>query len=106
MSTGSEHIPPLDSGDWYAPDEHLHWLARRSIGEALWPVAESALRELGHLVPQRIEPLARTADRNPPVLRQYDRRGERVDEIELHPAYRELERTVLGLGVVRAPYVP
>jgi alkylation response protein AidB-like acyl-CoA dehydrogenase len=56
------------------------------------------------LVPQRIEPLVRTADRNPPQLRQYDARGERIDEIVFHPAYREIERTVLRFGTVRAAY--
>jgi hypothetical protein len=40
---GASHIPlPVDA-DWYTPDEHLRWLARRSVGEALWPVAEGAL---------------------------------------------------------------
>ncbi|MBV9525521.1 MAG: acyl-CoA dehydrogenase family protein, partial [Candidatus Dormibacteraeota bacterium] len=101
---GSHHIPPLETADWYGPDEHLRWLARRTLGESLWPVAERALRELGHIVPQRIEPLVRTADRNPPVLRQYDGTGTRVDDIEFHPAYREIERTVLGFGAVRAAY--
>jgi acyl-CoA dehydrogenase len=102
--TGSRHIPPLDRSDWYTPDEHLRWLTRRTIGESWWPLAESALTELGELVPQRIEPLARLADRNPPVLRQYDGRGERVDEIDFHPAYKELENAVLGFGAVRAPF--
>jgi len=102
---GVDHIPAGDRTDWYGPDEHLRWLARRSVGEALWPTADSALSELGTLVPQVIEPLARQADRNPPVLRQYDARGARIDEIDFHPAYRELERTVLGFGAVRAPYV-
>jgi acyl-CoA dehydrogenase len=101
---GARYIPPPDRTDWYEPDEHLRWLTRRTIGEALWPVADSALCELGTLVPQVIEPLARTADRNPPVLRPYNARGERIDEIDFHPAYKDLERTVLGFGVVRAAY--
>ena len=100
----ASHIPPLDDGDWYRPDEHLQWLTRRTLGEALWPVAESALAELGSLVPQRIEPLVRQADRNPPVLRAYDGRGARIDEIDFHPAYKELEATVLRFGAVRAAY--
>jgi len=103
-SRDSRYIPALDRSDWYAPDEHLRWLVRRTVGESLWPLADSTLTDLGSLVPQRIEPLARLADRNPPVLRQYDSRGNRVDEIEFHPAYKELERTVLGLGAVRAAY--
>lgn len=101
---GARYIPPADRSDWYQPDEHLRWLARRTIGEDLWPAAETALQELGTLVPQTIEPLARTADRNSPVLRSYNARGERIDEIEFHPAYHELEATVLRFGAVHAAY--
>ena len=103
---GVRYIPAADATDWYLPDEHLRWLTRRTVGEAIWPVADGALRELGTLVPQVIEPLARTADRHPPVLRAYDERGARIDEIDFHPAYRELESTVLGFGAVRAAYAP
>ncbi len=101
---GVSHIPPADESDWYEPDEHLRWLVRRSVGESLWPTARAALSELGTLVPSTIEPLVRVADRNPPTLRQYDPRGERIDEIVFHPSYREIERTILGFGAVHAPY--
>jgi alkylation response protein AidB-like acyl-CoA dehydrogenase len=101
---GVRHIPVGDDADWYLPDEHLQWLTRRTVGDAAWPVADGALRDLGTMVPRVIEPLARTADRHPPVLRSYNGRGERIDEIEFHPAYRELESTVLGFGAVRAGF--
>ena len=29
---GARHIPLPEDGDWYAPDEHLHWLTRRGVG--------------------------------------------------------------------------
>ena len=102
---GARHIPLVDADDWYTPDEHLRWLVRRHVGEAVWPVADSALRELGHLVPTVIEPLADAADKHPPLLHQYNRRGERIDEIEFHESYSELERIVTGFGVVRAGFV-
>ncbi len=103
---GSRHIPPSDASDWYKPDEHLQWLTRRTVGEAVWPAAEAALAQAGYEVPQRIEPLVRKADRNPPVLRQYDGSGNRIDEIDFHPAYYEIERIVLSYGAVRAAYSP
>jgi acyl-CoA dehydrogenase len=102
---GARHIPVSSRQDWYGPDEHLRWLVRDSVGEATWPVADAALRELGELVPQRIEALAAVADRHPPVLHQYDARGVRIDEIEFHPAYDELVNTVLGFGTVRSAHV-
>ncbi len=103
---GIGYIPPADDTDWYLPDEHLRWLTRRTVGDAAWTVADGALRELGTMVPRVIEPLARSADRHPPALRPYDARGARIDEIEFHPAYKELESTVLGFGAVRAAYAP
>jgi alkylation response protein AidB-like acyl-CoA dehydrogenase len=101
-----QHIPAPDRQDWYARDEHLRWLVRDSLGEGAWPVADAALTELGQLVPQRIEPLAAHADRNPPALRQYDARGARIDAIDFHPAYDELIDTVLRFGTVRCAHVP
>ena len=43
------------------------------------------------------EPLewGRLANEHPPVLRTHDRYGERIDEVEFHPAWHQL----LGLGV-------
>ncbi|MGH7723453.1 MAG: acyl-CoA dehydrogenase family protein [Candidatus Dormibacteria bacterium] len=103
---GSQHIPSPQPADWYSADEHLGWLLRGSVGEAVWPVAHAALEELGVLVGQRVEALARDADRHPPVLHQYDARGARIDEIEFHPAYHELIDTVLRFGTVRCAHVP
>ena len=57
MPSGSHHIPDVQNTDWYSGDEHLQWLVRRSVGEAVWPTAEAAMRDAGTLVPQQIEPL-------------------------------------------------
>ena len=103
---GIRHIPAPAAEDWWAPDEHARWLVGRMTDGSAGRAASGALADLGRLVPTVIEPLAREADRHPPVLRQYDARGARVDEIEFHPAYRELERTVAMTGVVRASFVP
>ena len=42
-SPDSRYIPALDRSDWYTPDEHLRWLVRRSVGESLWPLADSVI---------------------------------------------------------------
>jgi alkylation response protein AidB-like acyl-CoA dehydrogenase len=103
---GARHIPIVDADDWYTPDEHLRWLVRRLVGEDVWPVADAALQDLGRLVPTVIEPLADAADKHPPVLHQYNRRGERIDEIEFHPAYDELMRVITGFGLIKAGVLP
>jgi alkylation response protein AidB-like acyl-CoA dehydrogenase len=98
--TGSHHIPEVASEDWYSGDEHLQWLMRRAVGESIWPVAEAALRDAGHIAPTLIDPLGPVNANNPPVLRQYDHRGQRVDEVDYHPAFKEIESAVHAFGVV------
>ena len=44
-----------------------------------------------------VRELARVANENPPVLRTHDRYGNRMDEVEFHPAWHEL----LGIAVER-----
>ncbi|MCV7496967.1 acyl-CoA dehydrogenase family protein [Micrococcus luteus] len=56
--------------------------------EHLMPLVE----RLGEDLDARIADLGDQADKNPPVLHQYDRDGNRVDHIEQHESYRELQR--------------
>ncbi|MHB8507547.1 MAG: acyl-CoA dehydrogenase family protein, partial [Candidatus Dormibacteria bacterium] len=106
ITTGAHHIPEVAAQDWYTPDQHLQWLARRASGEALWPVAESALAEAGRLVPTEIEPLMPVIEANPPVLRQFDHRGQRIDEVDYHPWFKRVESTEHGFGLVRMGHIP
>jgi len=48
--------------------------------------------------------LADAANRNVPVLRTYDRRGERLDEILFHPAWHALMRLAAEAGEHCAPW--
>ncbi|MGO2577131.1 MAG: acyl-CoA dehydrogenase family protein, partial [Brevibacterium aurantiacum] len=50
------------------------------------------LTVLGADAAQRLAPLADVADKNPPTLAQFDREGDRVDEIDYHASYQELQR--------------
>ncbi|MEA2647259.1 MAG: acyl-CoA dehydrogenase [Chloroflexota bacterium] len=106
LTTGSHHIPEVQSSDWYSADEHLQWLVRRDVGEAAWPVADAALRDAGTIAPTRIDPLMPVLEANPPVLRQYDHRGQRVDEVDYHPYFKQLEGEVHRFGLVRMGYIP
>jgi len=46
---------------------------------------------MGEVASQKMDGLAQIANRQGPVLIQYDKRGQRVDEVVFHPAYHELE---------------
>jgi len=50
------------------------------------------LRELGRCAGDELDALAAIADRHPPVLRTHDPTGRRIDEIEYHPSYIEMQK--------------
>jgi len=47
---------------------------------------------------------AMQANRNPPQLRSFDRYGERLDEVEFHPAYHQLMALGIGAGISSAAW--
>ena len=83
-------------GDFWALDRAL----RDLVGLYLEPAARAHfaphMARIGRLAGGRLDDLARTADRNPPVLHARDRLGRDEDWIEYHPAYREMEAVAYG----------
>ena len=84
--------PPFQDVNLFDSDRVLVEALRREGAE--W--AEERARAFGGIV-GRPETIAWgfQANEHPPVLRTHDRRGERIDEVELHPAWHAL----MGLGV-------
>ena len=61
--------------------------------------ADAALRTLGdRLGSQEVAEWARQANAFPPQLRNFDRSGRRIDEVEFHPAWHEIMRLMVGAG--------
>jgi putative acyl-CoA dehydrogenase len=90
--TVANQAPPLEGIDVYATNLPLVEATRRE--GAAW-VSERA-SELGKVVggePQQL--WGRQANENKPVLRTHDRYGNRIDEVEFHPAWHKL----MKLGV-------
>jgi putative acyl-CoA dehydrogenase len=84
--------PPLGDFNTYAEDRPLAEAVRRE--GAGW--AEDRLAAIGELTGSfDVRRLGALANENPPRLRTHDRFGNRVDEVEFHPAWHEL----LGLAV-------
>ncbi|QGZ37610.1 putative acyl-CoA dehydrogenase [Pseudoduganella flava] len=48
--------------------------------------------------------LARVANRNSPVLNNFDRDGRRIDEVEFHPAWHALMALLIGAGAHSSPW--
>ena len=85
--------PPLADYDAYATDRTLRGIVRAFGVE--W--AEPKLCETGRTVGSaHVQRLARQANRHTPELRTHDRFGNRVDEIEFHPAWHELMGLAIG----------
>ena len=83
--------PPLEAYDLYGENRALVEAVAREGAE--W--ADESLRAFGTVLGGEPLELGRLANEHPPRLRTHDRFGERIDEVEFHPAWHDL----LGLGV-------
>ena len=81
--------PPLEDYNLFAHDAPLREALRREGGA--W--AEERVSEFGALMgSSETLRLGESANRHPPTLRTHDRFGNRIDEVEFHPAWHELMR--------------
>lgn len=83
------------------PTGPLFW--RKWLGEDRYEELLPHFEKMGE-VGAMAAPLSDRADKQGPVLRTHNRYGERVDEVEYHPDYRELERLSYGNGIVAIKY--
>jgi putative acyl-CoA dehydrogenase len=93
--------PPLEPYDLFASDTVLREAVVRE--HAGW-----AQTELGALGRRLGEPdtvrLGFEANRNPPVLRAFDRYGHRIDEVDFHPAWHRLMEIAVEAGLHASPW--
>jgi len=87
--------PPLVPYDAHASDAPLREAVAREGGA--W--AEAELAEYGVLAGGELQELGRLANAHRPQLHTHDRHGERIDEVEFHPAYHQLMRCAIEHGV-------
>jgi len=67
--------------------------------------AHGRLTELGaRLGTREMFALGDAANRNPPALKLFDRFGNRLDEVEFHPAWHELMRRLVAEGLHTSPW--
>src|SRR4051794_41849186 len=99
-SRDANQPPPLVDYDPLASDPALEEGLRRE--GAAW--AEDRVRKAGVLAAGEALEWGRLANTYPPVLRTHDRFGERIDEVEFHPAWHSLMTAGGELGVPAAPW--
>jgi alkylation response protein AidB-like acyl-CoA dehydrogenase len=61
---------------------------------------------MGDLAARVVAPLAAIADLESPRLVTHTPAGERINRVDYHPAYREMERIAYGSGMVTMKYAP
>ncbi len=87
------HIAPDCQGmNFYEIDPSFQASLRANMDPGALRHFEPYLQKLGEAAGGRLDQLARKVERNPPVLEHRDRFGTDLDEIDYHPAYREMEK--------------
>src|SRR5438132_10668244 len=87
------NLRPRTSGiNFYTADPDLAFRLQRHLSKEDNERAQPILTAMGAVAPQEMDRLADLANRQGPTLVQFDKRGQRVDEVVFHPAYHELER--------------
>jgi putative acyl-CoA dehydrogenase len=87
--------PPLAPYDMWSTDLPLREALKREGGG--W--AESELSAWGKVAGGELMALGYTANENKPKLRAFDRYGNRLDEVEFHPAYHRLMELAIQHGI-------
>jgi acyl-CoA dehydrogenase len=85
-------MPTTRGLNFYLADPNLEFVCSTVMDGATFERARPHLVEMGAIAGDELDALAAEADRNPPLLRAFDARGVRVDEIVRHPAYVAMER--------------
>ena len=106
--TGAVAGAPGDCGTAVADPDDLY-LCDPALGEAVrrYGAEQHAgrLRDLGRLAAApRSRRWAEFVDRYPPSLRSHDANGERVDEVEFHPAWHRLLQAGVRAGLTAAAW--
>jgi putative acyl-CoA dehydrogenase len=93
--------PPLLDYNLFETDRPLVEAVRREGAE--W--AEQRITAVGEYAgSEQAQTLGRLANENGPKLRTHDRYGNRVDEVEFHPAWHELMTKAVGFELHSSPW--
>ncbi|RNF34267.1 acyl-CoA dehydrogenase family protein [Paracoccus methylarcula] len=91
-----QNIPDSSGMNAFRADPAMADLLRIYLPPDMASLAQAQADRMGALVGERLEELALSADKNPPVLHIRARNGAPDERIVKHPAYEELEQVAFG----------
>ncbi len=99
-------LDDLEGLNYYFYDPSFARLLRRHLGDDAFDFFQSYFEATGELAGVKIAPLAEVLNdpRHYPQLENYDRHGNRIDEIELHPAGTRIRELAFSSGMIGLPY--
>lgn len=101
--TVTNQAPPLVGYDVFTSDRALAEAVERHLDPQLLPAAREELTELGRSAGSaQAQEWGVLANENPPRLRTHDRYGNRIDEVDFHPAWHRLLGKGVGAGLTNA----
>ncbi|RMH41984.1 MAG: DNA alkylation response protein [Deltaproteobacteria bacterium] len=99
--------PRAQSPNFYRQDPVLRRLLPTLVSQPAHDWLAPQLDRMGAAAASaHVNRLSDVADKQSPVLRRYDPLGNRIDAIDYHPAYRELEELAYGSGMIACKYDP
>jgi acyl-CoA dehydrogenase len=94
---GAQYVAPDCGGlNFYAIDRGFRDLLPLYLAAEHFRHLEPHFDRLGKLAGGRLDELARTADKHPPIVNPRDRFGRDEDVIDYHGSYREMEQIAFG----------
>ncbi|MGW1881396.1 acyl-CoA dehydrogenase family protein [Streptomyces sp. NPDC001970] len=101
--TVTNQAPPLVGYDVFTADRALAEAVERHLPPELLDGARQELSLLGRTAGSaQARQWGAQADENPPVLRTHDRYGNRIDEVDFHPAWHRLLGKAVTSGLTNA----
>jgi alkylation response protein AidB-like acyl-CoA dehydrogenase len=89
-------MPVTRGMNFFLADAGFQRLCESAMGAETYARARPHLVAMGEVAGGELDVLAHAADKNPPVLRAWDERGQRVDEVVFHPSYGRMEALAFG----------
>ncbi|MFE4707435.1 acyl-CoA dehydrogenase family protein [Peribacillus simplex] len=84
-------MPETKGLNFFKEDLNLPFILQRYLSKEDYDSSLSYLTELGDIAGTRLDELSRIADKHTPELIAFNGKGERVNEVDYHPAYKEME---------------